>query len=125
MVQDLQNRTQNQSKMGSESHLRRGGPQKASGEPLGALLEALGAEKKKLGTALGRFGAKKGAKMVTQKITTRQAFWGSKLGSKIGPPFCCFPRTFLSLPREFSSLRKSIVCSMDSHGSPMEMIASE
>ena len=47
--------------MGSESHLRRGGPQKASGEPLGALLEASGAEKKKLGTALGRLGPKKGA----------------------------------------------------------------
>ena len=32
------------SKMGSESHLRRGSPQKASWRPLGALLEALGAD---------------------------------------------------------------------------------
>ena len=62
-VQGLQNRTPNRSKIGSEFHLRRGGPQNASGEPLGALLDALGAEKKKLGTALGRFGPKKGPKM--------------------------------------------------------------
>ena len=32
-------------KMGSESHIRRGSPQKASWRPLGALLEASGAEK--------------------------------------------------------------------------------
>ena len=50
-------------KIGSKSHLRRGGPQNASREPLGAFLEASGAEKKKLGTALCRFGSKKGAKM--------------------------------------------------------------
>ena len=58
MVQGLQNRTPNRSKIGSKSHLRRGGPQKASGEPLGTLLEASGAEKKKLGTALGQLWAK-------------------------------------------------------------------
>ena len=50
-------------KIGSKSHLRRGGPQNASGEPLGALLEASGAEKKKLGTALGRLGPQNGAKI--------------------------------------------------------------
>ena len=60
------------SKMGSESHLRRGSPQKASWKPLGALLDALGAEKKRLGKALGRFGPQKGAKMRT------------KMGAKIG-----------------------------------------
>ena len=40
--------------MGSESHLRRGRRQEASWEPLGALLEALGAEKSNWGAALGR-----------------------------------------------------------------------
>ena len=40
--------------MGSESHLRRGSPQKASWKPLGALLEALGAEKTTLESLLGR-----------------------------------------------------------------------
>ena len=65
-VQGLQNRTPNRSQICSKSHLRRRGPQKPSGEPLGALLEASGAEKKKLGTALGRLGAKKGAKMGPQ-----------------------------------------------------------
>ena len=40
------------SKMGSESHLRRGSPQKASWRPLGALLEASGAEKSKFGGLL-------------------------------------------------------------------------
>ena len=55
--------TKNESNISSESHLRRGGPQNAFREPLGAHLEASGAEKKKLGTALGRFGPKKEAKM--------------------------------------------------------------
>ena len=50
-------------RIGSKSHLRRGDPQNASREALGAFLEASGAEKKKLGTALCRFGPKKGAKM--------------------------------------------------------------
>ena len=40
--------------MGSESYLRRGSPRKASWKPLGALLDALGAEKSNLGIALGR-----------------------------------------------------------------------
>ena len=44
----------NTSKIGSESHLRRGSSQKASWKPLGTLLEASGAEKKILGAALGR-----------------------------------------------------------------------
>ena len=35
--------------MGSESHRRRGSPQKASWRPLGALLEPLGAEKSNIG----------------------------------------------------------------------------
>ena len=69
MVQGLQNRTQNRSKTGSKSHLRRRCLQKASGEPLGALLDASGAEKKELGINLGRLGPKKGA----------------KIGGKIGP----------------------------------------
>ena len=54
------------SKMGSEWHLRRGGPQKASGESLGALLEASGDEKKKLGMALGRLGPQKSPKIGAQ-----------------------------------------------------------
>ena len=37
-----------------ESHLRRGTLRKASWRPLGALLEALGAEKSNCGIALGR-----------------------------------------------------------------------
>ena len=56
MLQGLPKQVQILFKMGSESHLRRGGPQKASGEPLGTLLEASGAEKKKLGTALDQLG---------------------------------------------------------------------
>ena len=44
------------SQMGSESHLRRGSPQKASWKPLGALLEALGAEKTKLESLLAALG---------------------------------------------------------------------
>ena len=40
--------------MGSESHLRRGSPQKVSWKPLGALLEALGVEKSELKSLLGR-----------------------------------------------------------------------
>ena len=40
--------------MGPESHLRRGSPQEASWRPLGARLDALGAEKSNLGIALGR-----------------------------------------------------------------------
>ena len=62
-VQGLQNWIPNRSKISSKSHLRRGGPQKASGESLGALLAASGAEKKKLGMALGRLGPKKGPKI--------------------------------------------------------------
>ena len=61
-------------KMGSESHLRRGSPQKASWKPLGALLEALGAEKTKLESLLAALGSlsrqfspKKGSKMGPQK----------------------------------------------------------
>ena len=46
-------RIKNGSKIGSESHLRRGSPQKASWRPLGALLEALGAEKISLERLLG------------------------------------------------------------------------
>ena len=49
-------------KIGSKSHLQSGEPQNASREALGAFLEASGAEKKKLETALCRFGSKKGAK---------------------------------------------------------------
>ena len=45
---------QSGSKMWSESHLRRGSPQKASWRPLGTLLEPLGAEKSHIGIALGR-----------------------------------------------------------------------
>ena len=52
---------QNGSKMGSESHLQRGSPQKASWKPLGALLEALGADKNKVGIALGPLLAAVGA----------------------------------------------------------------
>ena len=56
--------------MGSESHLRRGGPQNASREPLGALLEASGAEQKEVGNGSGPVwapkGAKTGAKMAPQ-----------------------------------------------------------
>ena len=63
LVQGLQNRAQNGVKIGSKSHLRRGDPRNASREALGAFLEASGTEKKKLGTALCRFGPKKGAKM--------------------------------------------------------------
>ena len=44
---------QSGSKMGPESHLRRGRPQKASWRRLGTLLEALGAQKNKVGIALG------------------------------------------------------------------------
>ena len=62
-MQGLQNRAQNGLKIGSTSHLRRGDPQNASREALGAFLEASGAEKKKLGAALARFSPKKGAKM--------------------------------------------------------------
>ena len=74
-VQGLQNRTPNLSKIGSKSHLRRGGLQKASGEALGALLEASGAKIKKLGTALGRVGPKKGTKT------------GAKMGAKSAPRY--------------------------------------
>ena len=62
-VQGLQNRAQNGVKIGSKAHLRRGDPRNASREALGAFLEASGAGKKKLGTALCRFRSKKGAKM--------------------------------------------------------------
>ena len=47
---------ENGSQIGSESHLRRGSPQKVSWRPLGALLEPLGASwsrKNKVGIALG------------------------------------------------------------------------
>ena len=44
-VPDSLFRAKNASKMGSESHLRRGSRQKTSWRPLGALLEASGAEK--------------------------------------------------------------------------------
>ena len=47
--------------MGSESHLRRGRPPEASWKPLGALLEALGADKNKVGIALGPLLAAVGA----------------------------------------------------------------
>ena len=46
-------RIKNGSKIGSESHLRRGSPQKASWGPLGALLEASGADKKLAWRPLG------------------------------------------------------------------------
>ena len=65
-VQGLQTRAQNGVKIGSKSHLRRGDPQNASREALGAFLEASGAEKKKLGTVLCRLGPKKGTKMAPQ-----------------------------------------------------------
>ena len=42
--------------MGSESHRRRGSPQKASWRLLGALLELLGAEKTKLESLLFALG---------------------------------------------------------------------
>ena len=47
-------RAKSGSKMGSESHLRRGSLQIASWKRLGALLDALGAEKSNIGFALGR-----------------------------------------------------------------------
>ena len=106
-VQGFQHRSQNRSKIGSHSHLRRGGPQKASGEPLGTLLEASGAGKKKLGTALGRLGAKKVAKMRTQKISCTPIFYSSKSGSKIGPPFYGLLNPFLRFPMAFLRLCKS------------------
>ena len=49
-------RAQSGSKMGSESYLRRGCPQKASWSPLGALLGVLGAEKTKLESLLAALG---------------------------------------------------------------------
>ena len=47
------------SQMGSESHLRRGSFQKASWRPLGAILEASGAEKVCLEASWSRLGALK------------------------------------------------------------------
>ena len=87
-VQGLQNRTPNRSKIGSKSHLRRGGLQKASGEPLGALLEASGAEIKKLGTALGRVGPQKGAKT------------GARMGAKNAPRCLQEPKRLQEAARE-------------------------
>ena len=51
----------NESKMGSESHLRRGRPRKASWRPLGSLLEVLGADKTKLESLLERYWKRLGA----------------------------------------------------------------
>ena len=59
-------------KMGSESYLRHGSPQKASWKPLGALLEALGAEKTKLESLLAALGG------LSRQVLT-------KMGSKMGP----------------------------------------
>ena len=80
--------------MGSESHLRRGSPQKASWKPLGALLEALGAEKTKLESllaALGglprQFSPKKGSKMGPQKIFRSVLFNAPSWGPKLEPQF--------------------------------------
>ena len=81
------NRTQNGVKIASKSHLRRGDPQNASREALGAYLEASGAEKKKLGTALCRFGTRKGAKM------------GGKWHPKTLQGACMRPRCSKKAPR--------------------------
>ena len=85
-VQGLQNRAQNGVKIGSKSHLRRGDPQNASREALGAFLEASGAEKKKLGTALGRLGPQKGAKIGGPNRTLKRS--KMPLGAQEAPRGC-------------------------------------
>ena len=101
--------------MESESHLRRGSPQKASWRPLGALLEALGAEKNKVGIALGRSWkpsktdfSKKGSKMGPQKISRSQHFPVPSWGPKLDPPFHNFRRGFRGFPRACLTFSKSI-----------------
>ena len=85
-VQGLQNRTPNRSTIGSTSHLRRGGLQKASGEALGALLGASGAKIKKLGTALGRVGPKKGGHNGSQHVSQKRS--KMPLGAQGAPRGC-------------------------------------
>ena len=91
-VQGLQNRTQNRSKIGSESHIRRGGPQKAFGQPLGVFLDASGAEKKKLGTAL---------------CPKRKPKWLSKWHPKTLQDACMRPRRSKKAPRRQKYSNKS------------------
>ena len=74
---------------GSESHLRRGSPQKASWRPLGALLEALGAEKTKLESLLAALGSlsrqmspqksKMGPRICWRTLLFEVPSWGPKL----------------------------------------------
>ena len=86
-VQGLQNRTPNRSKIGSKSHLRRGGLQKASGEPLGALLEASGAGKKEVGNGSWPAWAPKGVPKLVPRCDpkTPQDALRSPRGSKSLP----------------------------------------
>ena len=74
---------------------------------LGALLEASGAEKKTLDRLLG--GPRNNSREVSPKkgYFVGGGFWGSKGGSKIGPPFGSFLRAFWSSPGAFWTLSKS------------------
>ena len=87
--------------MASDSMLGACWPLQASFLPIGALLDALGAEKKKLGTALGRLGAEKGAKMGPKRTLRTPLFEVPSWGPKLDPPFYGFPSGFLSFPMAF------------------------
>ena len=95
----------NGSKIGSESHLRRGSPQKASWRPLGTLLEALGAEKTKLESllaALGglsrQFSPKKGPKW-NPKISPAAYFLLFRVGVQIWTPISWVSKKILRLSK--------------------------
>ena len=106
----------NGSQMGSESHLRRGSPQKASWKPLVALLEALGAEKTKLESllaALGglsrQFSAKTGPKMGPQKISWCALFTVPSRGPNLDPHFMGFQEDFRAFQQHVSRLSNTFL----------------
>ena len=72
-VHGLQNRAQNGVKIGSKSHLRRGDPQNASREALGAFLEASGAEQKEVGNGSLPVWAQKGSQNGGQHGTPKRS----------------------------------------------------
>ena len=75
---------------------------------LGALLEASGTEKKKLGTALGRLGAKKGAKMGPQNILRFVIFEVPSWGPKSDPHFMAFQMDFMAFQKHFKSFPRAL-----------------
>ena len=68
---------------------------------LGALVAASGAEKKKLGAALGRLGAKKGPKMGPKRTLGTSLFEVPSWGPKLDPHFRAFQVDFKAFQRHF------------------------